>query len=67
MSGYGILRIEKIKSRSGLVGRTAHNLRSTPTPNADHTKTNLDLRPVSAQRYAIQQFDAGKEIAEAEV
>lgn len=42
MKAYTIIRIEKIKTRSGLVQRTQHNERTKETPNADEARLGLN-------------------------
>lgn len=42
MKEYTIIRVEKIKTRSGLVQRAQHNERTKETPNADETRLGLN-------------------------
>lgn len=42
MKEYTIIRVEKIKTRSGLVQRTQHNERTKETPNADEARRGLN-------------------------
>lgn len=42
MKEYTIIRVEKIKTRSGLVQRVQHNERTKDTPNADEARLGLN-------------------------
>ena len=42
MNDYAIIRIEKIKTRAGLVQRTQHNERTKETPNANEDRLGLN-------------------------
>lgn len=47
MKEYTIIRVEKIKTRSGLVQRAQHNERTKETPNADEARRGLNYEYVN--------------------
>jgi Plasmid recombination enzyme len=59
MKPYTIIRIEKIKTRSGLVQRMQHNERTKETPNADEARLDMNHEYVNvAGEPILDRLDA---------